>query len=100
MNSIYKKKRLLIFFLFFIFFNITYISNSYSQSSVAVLDVLTMLKDSSAAKSMKEQLDKTAKQYTDEEKKQAKEIQKKEEELLRQKKNFNARSFLRQKKYF
>ena len=86
MNSIYKKKRLFIFFLFFIFFNITYISNSYSQSSIAVLDVLAMLKDSSAAKSMKEQLDKTAKQYTEEEKKQAKEIQKKEEELLRQKK--------------
>ena len=59
MNSIYKKKRLFIFFLFFIFFNITYISNSYSQSSIAVLDVLVMLKDSSAAKSMKEQLDKT-----------------------------------------
>ena len=75
MNSIYKKKRLFIFFLFFIFFNITYISNSYSQSSIAVLDVLVMLKDSSAAKSMKEQLDKSAKQYTDEEKKQAKEIQ-------------------------
>lgn len=100
MNSIYKKKRLFIFFLFFIFFNITYISNSYSQSSIAVLDVLVMLKDSSAAKSMKEQLDKTAKQYTDEEKKQAKEIQKKEEELLRQKKTLTPEAFSDRKNTF
>ena len=100
MNSIYKKKRLFIFFLFFIFFNITYISNSYSQSSIAVLDVLVMLKDSSAAKSMKEQLDKTAKQYTEEEKKQAKEIQKKEEELLRQKKTLTPEAFSDRKNTF
>ena len=100
MNSIYKKKRLFIFFLFFIFFNITYISNSYSQSSIAVLDVLVMLKDSSAAKSMKEQLDKTAKQYTEEEKKQAKDIQKNEAELLRQQKTLTPEAFSDRKNTF
>ena len=100
MNFIYKKTRLFTFLLFFVFFNITYISNSYSQSSIAVLDVLSLLKDSNAAKSMKEQLDKAAKQYTEEEKKQAKEIQKKEEELLRQKKTLTPEAFSDRKNTF
>ena len=100
MNSIYKKTRLFIFLLFFVLFNISYISNSYSQSSIAVLDVLSLLKDSSAAKSMKEQLDKIAKQYTEEEKKLAKDIQKKEEELLRQKKTLTPEAFSDRKNTF
>ena len=76
MKFINKKKCLFIFF-FVLLFNITYISNSHSQSNIAILDVLTLLKESKAAKSMKDQLDKVAKEYSDVEKKKAKEIQKK-----------------------
>ena len=94
-----KKKCLFIFF-FVLLFNITYISNSHSQSNIAILDVLTLLKESKAAKSMKDQLDKVAKEYSDAEKKKAKEIQKKEEELLRQKSTLTPEAFSDRKNAF
>ena len=99
MKFINKKKCLFIFF-FVLLFNITYISNSYSQSNIAILDVLTLLKESKAAKSMKDQLDKVAKEYSDVEKKKAKEIQKKEEELLRQKSTLTPEAFSDRKNAF
>ena len=99
MKFINKKKCLFIFF-FVLLFNITYISNSHSQSNIAILDVLTLLKESKAAKSMKDQLDKVAKEYSDVEKKKAKEIQKKEEELLRQKSTLTPEAFSDRKNAF
>ncbi len=99
MKFINKKKCLFIFF-FVLLFNITYISNSHSQSNIAILDVLTLLKESKAAKSMKDQLDKAAKEYSDVEKKKAKEIQKKEEELLRQKSTLTPEAFSDRKNAF
>jgi len=99
MKFINKKKCLFIFF-FVLLFNITYISNSHSQSNIAILDVLTLLKESKAAKSMKDQLDKVAKEYSDVEKKKAKEIQKKEEELLRQKSTLTLEAFSDRKNAF
>ena len=99
MKFINKKKCLFIFF-FVLLFNITYISNSHSQSNIAILDVITLLKDSKAAKSMKDQLDKVAKEYSDVEKKKAKEIQKKEEELLRQKSTLTPEAFSDRKNAF
>ena len=99
MEFINKKKCLFIFF-FVLLFNITYISNSHSQSNIAILDVLTLLKESKAAKSMKDQLDKVAKEYSDVEKKKAKEIQKKEEELLRQKSTLTPEAFSDRKNAF
>ena len=99
MKFINKKKCLFIFF-FVLLFNITYISNSHSQSNIAILDVITLLKDSKAAKSMKDQLDKVAKEYSDVAKKKAKEIQKKEEELLRQKSTLTPEAFSDRKNAF
>ena len=99
MKFINKKKCLFIFF-FVLLFNITYISNSHSQSNIAILDVLTLLKESKAAKSMKDQLDKVAKEYSDVDKKKAKEIQKKEEELLRQKSTLTPEAFSDRKNAF
>ena len=99
MKFINKKKCLFIFF-FVLLFNITYISNSHSQSNIAILDVLSLLKDSKAAKSMKDQLDKVAKGYSDAEQKKAKEIQKKEEELLRQKSTLTPEAFSDRKNAF
>jgi len=99
MKFINKKKCLFIFF-FVLLFNLTYISNSHSQSNIAILDVLTLLKESKAAKSMKDQLDKVAKEYSDVEKKKAKEIQKKEEELLRQKSTLTPEAFSDRKNAF
>jgi len=99
MKFINKKKCLFIFF-FVLLFNITYISNSHSQSNIAILDVLSLLKESKAAKSMKDQLDKVAKEYSDVEKKKAKEIQKKEEELLRQKSTLTPEAFSDRKNAF
>ncbi len=99
MKFINKKKCLFIFF-FVLLFNLTYISNSHSQSNIAILDVLTLLKESKAAKSMKDQLDKVAKEYSDVEKKKAKEIQKKEEELLRQKSTITPEAFSDRKNAF
>ena len=99
MKFINKKKCLFIFF-FVLLFNITYISNSHSQSNIAILDVLSLLKESKAAKSMKDQLDKVAKGYSDVEKKKAKEIQKKEEELLRQKSTLTPEAFSDRKNAF
>ena len=99
MKFINKKKCLFIFF-FVLLFNITYISNSHSQSNIAILDVLSLLKESKAAKSMKDQLDKVAKEYSDAEKKKAKEIQKKEEELLRQKSTLTPEAFSDRKNAF
>ena len=99
MKFINKKKCLFIFF-FVLLFNITYIPNSHSQSNIAILDVLTLLKESKAAKSMKDQLDKVAKEYSDVEKKKAKEIQKKEEELLRQKSTLTPEAFSDRKNAF
>ena len=91
MKFINKKKCLFIFF---------FVSNSHSQSNIAILDVLTLLKESKAAKSMKDQLDKVAKEYSDVEKKKAKEIQKKEEELLRQKSTLTPEAFSDRKNAF
>ena len=99
MKFINKKKCLFIFF-FVLLFNITYIPNSHSQSNIAILDVLTLLKESKAAKSMKDQLDKVAKEYSDVEKKKAKGIQKKEEELLRQKSTLTPEAFSDRKNAF
>ena len=99
MKFINKKKCLFIFF-FVLLFNLTYISNSHSQSNIAILDVLSLLKESKAAKSMKDQLDKVAKEYSDVEKKKAKEIQKKEEELLRQKSTLTPEAFSDRKNAF
>ena len=85
---------------FILLLNITFISKSYSQSILAVLDVLALLKESKAAKSMKDQLNKIAKQYTEEEKKKAAGIQKKEEELLRQKATLTPEAFSDRKNAF
>ena len=95
-----NKKKYLFIFLFVLLFNLTYISNSHSQSNIAILDVLSLLKESKAAKSMKDQLDKVAKEYSDVEKKKAKEIQKKEEELLRQKSTLTPEAFSDRKNAF
>ena len=51
-------------------------SIAYSAESVAVLDVIKLLKNSDAAVSMKDQLNSIAKKYTEEDQKQKKEIQK------------------------
>ncbi len=75
-------------------------SIAYSAESVAVLDVIKLLKNSDAAVSMKDQLNSIAKKYTEEDQKQKKEIQKKEEELLRQKATLTPEAFSDRKNAF
>ena len=75
-------------------------SIAYSAESVAVLDVIKLLKNSDAAVSMKDQLNSIAKKYTEEDQKQKKEIQKKEEELLRQKSTLTPEAFSDRKNAF
>ena len=82
------------------FFFIFFISNAYSQSKIAIIDVIQLLRDSKAAVSMKDQLNTTAKKYTEADKKKQKEIQKQEEELLRQKSTLTPEAFSDRKNAF
>lgn len=97
-----KIKNLISFtvFIFFLLIHTSFYSLAYSQQTIAVLDVMKLLKESKAAISMKEQLNKVAKTYTDEEKTKATEIQKKEEEILRQKSTLTPEAFSDRKNAF
>lgn len=97
-----KIKNLISFtaFIFFLLIHTSFYSLAYSQQQIAVLDVMKLLKESKAAISMKEQLNKVAKKYTDEEKTKASEIQKKEEEILRQKSTLTPEAFSDRKNAF
>tara|TARA_B100000315_G_C14523445_1_gene562650 strand:- start:184 stop:804 length:621 start_codon:yes stop_codon:yes gene_type:complete len=90
----------IITFVFFLLINTSFYSSAYSEQKIAVLDVMKLLKESKAAISYKEQLNKIAKKYTEEEKAKASEIQKKEEELLRQKATLTPEAFSDRKNAF
>ena len=83
-----------------ILFFTLFASTAYSESKIAVLDVIKLLKESKAAISMKDQLTTVAKQYREEEQKKQKEIQKQEEELLRQKATLTPEAFSDRKNTF
>ena len=91
-----------VFFVFFLILliNTNLISKAYSQTSIGVIDVMTLLQKAKASVSMKEQLNNVAKGYTEQEKKKSKEIQQKEEELLRQKKTLTPEAFSDRKNAF
>ena len=91
-----KNLKYLLLFFILIFSSPT----SYSQSNIATLDVVKLLKDSKAAISMKDQLNAVAKKYTEEDQKKQKEIQKQEEELLRQKATLTPEAFSDRKNTF
>ena len=94
----YNKFILLI--LFAVFISVSTIKPLYSQSSIAVLDVSKLLKESKASLSIQEQVKKLAKSINEDSKKNAKEIQKKEEELLRQKRTLTPEAFSDRKNAF
>jgi len=81
-------------------FFILFISNTYAQNKIAIIDVIQLLRDSKAAVSMKDQLNATAKKYTEADQKKQKEIQKQEEELLRQKATLTPEAFSDRKNAF
>ena len=91
-----KNFKYILIFLFYTLFS----STAYSESTIAVLDVVKLLKESKAAISMKDQLNAVAKKYTDEDLKKQKEIQKQEEELLRQKSTLTPEAFSDRKNAF
>ena len=91
-----KNLKYLLLFFILIFSSPT----SYSQSNIATLDVVKLLKDSKAAISMKDQLNAVAKKYSEEDQKKQKEIQKQEEELLRQKSTLTPEAFSDRKNTF
>jgi len=92
------KKLYILIFLFV--FSISFSTTLNAQPTIAVIDVVTLLKESKAAKSMKDQLNEVAKKYTEQEKKKAEDIRKKEEELLRQKKTLTPEAFSDRKNAF
>tara|TARA_B100001013_G_C24601269_1_gene438999 strand:+ start:933 stop:1472 length:540 start_codon:yes stop_codon:yes gene_type:complete len=92
------KKLYILIFLFV--FSISFSTTLNAQPTIAVIDVVTLLKESKAAKSMKDQLNEVAKKYTEQEKKKADDIRKKEEELLRQKKTLTPEAFSDRKNAF
>lgn len=90
-----------LYILIFIFISsISFSTSLNAQSDIAVIDVVTLLKDSKAAVSMRDQLNEIAKKYTEQEKKKAGDIRKKEEELLRQKKTLTPEAFSDRKNAF
>ena len=90
-----------LYILIFIFISsISFSTSLNAQSDIAVIDVVTLLKDSKAAISMRDQLNEIAKKYTEQEKKKAGDIRKKEEELLRQKKTLTPEAFSDRKNAF
>ena len=91
-----KNFKYILTILFFTLFS----STAYSESKIAVLDVVKLLKESKAAISMKDQLNAVAKKYTDDDQKKQKEIQKQEEELLRQKATLTPEAFSDRKNTF
>ena len=91
-----KNIKYILTFILFIFFT----TSAYSQSKIATLNVVQLLKDSKAAISMKDQLNTVAKKYTDDDQKKQKEIQKQEEELLRQKATLTPEAFSDRKNTF
>ena len=91
-----KNFKYILTILFFTLFS----STVYSETTIAVLDVVKLLKESKAAVSMKDQLNAVAKKYTDEDLKKQKEIQKQEEELLRQKSTLTPEAFSDRKNAF
>ena len=91
-----KNFKYILTILFFTLFS----STAYSESKIAVLDVVKLLKESKAAISYKDQLNAVAKKYTDDDQKKQKEIQKQEEELLRQKATLTPEAFSDRKNTF
>ena len=90
-----------LYILIFIFISsISFSTSLNAQSDIAVIDVVTLLKDSKAAVSMRDHLNEIAKKYTEQEKKKAGDIRKKEEELLRQKKTLTPEAFSDRKNAF
>ena len=89
-----KNFKYILTILFFTLFS----STAYSESKIAVLDVVKLLKESKAAISYKDQLNAVAKKYTDDDQKKQKEIQK--EELLRQKATLTPEAFSDRKNTF